>query len=676
MKKLSRAELVILAFGVAFVALLAAFFRPGHRVASERPKASANVPPGGEGGVPTALLSGFDYTESVAEKPIFRIRADRTVGYGAGVGLPPNRYALEKVVLTVYPEEGAPVNVHAERAQYDDRTKAAILSGNVRWSDEQDSALGETDRIEFDPSKRVLRAPAAIHFSRGTFDVQATSGVYDLKTRVMTLAGPIRGASSGAGEGSGGLSSLSADSAEYRRGEGIAELRGKVSASSTFGDRLTCERLLLKFTPEGNRVDWMRAYGSVQGTMAARAPGQGKPARAPGEGERTYSAEEGILYLDPAGEVRSIKLTGSPATVREPKQQLAAHAIDLDFAGGRPVAARANGSVRLTSDRGNAEARTASAAFGPAGGFQTLELTGDVRLQGEGRVGLADRVIDVADRGMWLLTGAPGKAATVEEGGSKVSADRIEIDRNRRSLRAEGKARAVFVPEKDKPAEAASLLGDPTRPTYGKAERIVLDRETRLASLSGAASLWQESSSVFGDDITLNDAEKSAVAVGKVRAVLSRTASGSAASRRGESPAKKSAGDAPAVITARRLIYRESESSAVFEDGVTIVRGTWQATGSRGVARFDKDKKLDRVELAGGVVLDDRATGRRATADTAEDFPKEERTVLHGNPARVTDAEGNRVAGSILTITGRGKNVEVTAPEGGRTETIHKTKAD
>ena len=50
--------------------------------------------------------------------------------------------------------------------------------------------------------------------------------------------------------------------------------------------------------------------------------------------------------------------------------------------------------------------------------------------------------------------------------------------------------------------------------------------------------------------------------------------------------------------------------------------------------------------------------------------------MLSGSPARVADAEGDRVAGSTLTITGRGKNVEVTAPEGGRTETIHKTKAD
>jgi hypothetical protein len=49
--------------------------------------------------------------------------------------------------------------------------------------------------------------------------------------------------------------------------------------------------------------------------------------------------------------------------------------------------------------------------------------------------------------------------------------------------------------------------------------------------------------------------------------------------------------------------------------------------------------------------------------------------VLHGAPAWVTDAEGNRVAGAVLTITEKGKRVEVTAPEGGKTETIHKTKA-
>jgi lipopolysaccharide export system protein LptA len=643
--KLRRAEIAILVFGVAFLALLAAFFRPGHRVASERPHSVGNVPAAGEEGQPTTVLSGFDYTESVGERPLFRIRSDRTVGFGAGAGLPPNRYALERVSLTVYPEEGAPVTIQADRAQYDDRTKAAVLSGNVRWAEPRDGALGETEKIEFDSAKRVLHSPSPLHFTRGTFDVRSSSGSYDVRRRILSLSGPIRG--SGTGEGSGGLSSIAADSGEYRREEAVVELRGNVSASSARGDRVASDRMLLKFSPESNRFEWARAYGSVRGVIAATGAGAG---------ERAYSAREAALFFDAAGEVRSINLTGSPASVTEPRRQLAARSVDLDFAAGRPVSARANGEVRLRSDRGNAESQRATASFAPAGDFQTLELEGEVRLEGEGRTGRASRVVDLTDRGVWLLTGNAQTSATVEEGGSKISASRIEIDRNRNSLRAEGKARAVFVPEKDRPAQAASFLGDPSR------------REARLASLSGGASLWQESSSLFGEDITLNDAERSVVAVGKVRAVLSRAAVPAATA-----PAKE---EPPAAVTARRLIYRESEATAVFEDDVTVTRGAWRAAGSRGVATFGKDKKLEKVELAGGVTLSDRSTGRSGSADRAEDFPLEGRTVLHGNPARVTDAEGNRVAGSTLTITGRGKNVEVTAPEGGRTETIHKTKAD
>jgi lipopolysaccharide export system protein LptA len=654
--KLKRLEVGILVFGAAFLLLLAVFFRPGQRpTARERPRAIGNVPADADAGQPTTVLSGFDYTESVGEKPLFRIRSERTVGFGAGAGLPPNWYALEKVALTIYPEAGAPVTVQADRARYDDRTKAAVLSGNVRWVEPQDGALGETEKLEFDPSNRVLRAPTALHFTRGTFDVRAASGAYDVRRRTLTLAGPIQG--SGTGQGSGELSEIQADSGEYRRDEAVIELRGTVSASSAKGDHLACDRLLMRFSPENNELEWARAYGSVRGSLAATAAGG--PAR-------SYSADEAALFFEPAGDVRALNLAGRPASVTEPNRQIAARAIDLDFAGGHPASARAKGEVRLRSDRGDAEGERASASFAPTGGFQTLELEGNVHVSGDGRTGRANRVVDLPDRGIWVLTGSPEASATVEEGGSKISAARIEIDQNRKSLRGEGKARAVFVPEKDHPAQVSTLLGDPARPTYGKADRIVLDRETRLAALSGGASLWQDSSSIFADDITLNDAERTAVAVGRVRAVLARP----------PAPATPAAREEPAVVVAHRLLYRESESNAVFEDGVAVTRGTWRATGDRGVAWFGKDRKLERVELSGGVTLADRATGRTGTGDRAIDYPRDGRTVLSGSPARVSDAEGNRVAGSTLTITGRGKNVEVTAPEGGRTETIHKTKAD
>ena len=73
------------------------------------------------------------------------------------------------------------------------------------------------------------------------------------------------------------------------------------------------------------------------------------------------------------------------------------------------------------------------------------------------------------------------------------------------------------------------------------------------------------------------------------------------------------------------------------------------------------------------MTLQDSREGRSGKAEHATDWPREGRTVLEGTPAVVIDRDGNRVAGATLTITERGGSVEVTAPEGGTTETIHKT---
>ena len=51
----------------------------------------------------------------------------------------------EKVTLTVYPEDGAPVTVYADRANYDERSRESKLMGNVRWTD-TDGSLAETRR--------------------------------------------------------------------------------------------------------------------------------------------------------------------------------------------------------------------------------------------------------------------------------------------------------------------------------------------------------------------------------------------------------------------------------------------------------------------------------------------------------------------------------------------------
>ena len=655
-------EIAVLVFGVLFLALLVFHFRPGGSRARRSSSAPLPIAPS-EGEQATTVLQGFDYTETVRGKPLFRIRSERTVGFGPAAGLMPDVYVLDKVTLILYPEQGEAVSVRSDRAEYDQRTKRARLSGNVRWTDER-GALGETDRVEFDPSRRLLLAPATLHFTRGTFDLTARSGRYDTARREMVLDGPVQGI--GTGEGSGGLAALSAERALYRRDESIIELEGHVSAASRAKDRLFADRLVLKMEGDAGRFQWARAEGHVRGTLVS-GPG-GKPTAS---GQRSYVAESAALQFGPDGQAQSLSLAGSPAIVSDAGGRVAARAIDLAFQAGRTTSAAAREHVHVETEKSRADSERATVSFDAAGEIEMMQLSGGVRMEGEGRTARADDAIDLAQRGVWVLTGKPG-SASVESGGSRISAKRVEIDEKKRVLTAESEARAVFTPKTSEQAggqtvsPAPTLVGDPTRPTFGKAQRIVLDDSSRVATLAGNATLWQDASSLSGDAITLNDAARSAVAVGHTRTVV---VSESTAKAKANEPSP------PTVVTAHRVSYREAESRAVFEQSVTMTRDGFRASAENATAILGSDRKIQRVEMSGGVSLTDATTGRTGRADRATDSPREGKTILEGAPAWVSDAQGNRVAGAVLTITDRGRRVEVTAPEGGKTETIYRTRS-
>ncbi len=654
--RVRRLDLVVLACGALFAAVLIFSFRPARRPASG-PRGDAEALGSSERarGQATTLLDGFDFAESVAGKPLLRIKADRTIGYGPGAGLAPDLYAGEKVTLTVYPDDGAPVTVHSDRGEYDERTHEARLSGNVRWSDEE-ASLAETDEVLFHPSRRILEAPHPVHFTRGSIDLTAPSARYDLAEKAVRFAGPIEGA--GSGTDSGGLSKLTARQGVFRRESGVLELEN-VDGQSRSGDRYAADRLTVKSGSSGGRTEWARGTGNVRGILAA-TPSAVPPERA--GVERQYSGEESMLTFDAAGKPRTLSFTGTPALLWEPARRLTAPQISVAFEDGRAASASASGGVRVEGEGGHAEAEKGTLGFSKEGEAQNVALEGSVKVDSDGRAGDAARAVELDVRGLWLLTGNAARSARVTSGGSRLSADRIEIDRPRQQVRGEGRARAVLGADPQK-KHTVTFVGDPNRPSYAKADRIVLDDAIHLATLSGAASLWQDDSSLFAEDITLSDAEKTVTAVQNVRAVL--------APERGP----KTAEPAASIVSASRLLYRDTDRSGRFEGGVTVTRGSgWRATGGESTAWLGKDRGVDCMEISGDVDLADRAAGRTARAEKAVDYPKQGKTMLWGAPARVTDARGNQVAGAILTIFDRGRSVEITAPEGGKTETIHRTE--
>lgn len=654
--KIRRSELIVLVCAAAFAAVLVYSFRPGRRPSSaghDRP----GVPEPGAHGQATTLLNGFDFTEEAGGKPLMRIRADRTIGYGSGAGLAPDLYAGEKVTLTLYPDDGGPVTVNADRGTYDERTREARLEGNVHWTDAQGS-LAETTEALYRPTTHVLEAPKAVHFSRGSIDLTAPSARYDLRERALHLAGPIQGTGSGAD--SAGLSKLTARSGVFRRDQGVLELE-TFDGSSREGDRYAADHVIVKTDSGGGRTEWMKGTGNVHGILA---PGRAVPGSTPATPvERQYAGDESLLTFDASGKPHALAFTGAPALLWDPTRRMTAPRVELLFDDGRVASAKGLGGVHIEGVTGRGEAEQGSVGFSRDGAAENVSLEGSVRVESDGKKGDGARAVELDARGLWLLTGDSARSARVESGSSKLSADRIELDRPRRQVRGQGHARAVLGADDPKKERTVTFIGDPKKPSFAKADRIVLDDAGQAAILSGSASLWQDDSSLFADDITLSDAEKSVTAVQNVRAVL--------APDRAAKPAEKAA----SVVTAKRLLYRETERSGRFEGGVAVTRGAgWRATGGESTAWLGKDRGVDCMEISGDVNLADRAVGRTATAEKIVDYPKQGKSVLWGEPARVTDAGGNRVAGAVLTIFDRGGSVEITAPEGGKTETIHRTE--
>ena len=651
-----RLEAGVLLFGALFLSFVLYSFRPGRRPSSGSNRDTLpHRAPAADAGQPTTVLKGFDYTETVRGKPLFRIQSERTIGFGAAAGLVPNAYSLERVTLTVYPDQGAAVTVRADQADYDHRTNEAHLKGHVRWVDEK-KAVGETERLDYLPSTRRLTAPGEVHLSREAFELSAKSAEYDIDRHELELKGPVRGA--GTGEGSGGVSELAADKAVYGRDEGLVELTGAVSAATRDGDRISCDRIQLKTEPDGKRLSWVKALSRVSGTLSPAARGGFRG----GSEQRCYTADEALVSFEPDGGARSLLLKGAPAQLEEGSRRVQAQAIEMAFESGRAVSARADGDVRVDSAEGHAEALRSVLLFSKTGQVEQVDFLGQALLQTQDRLAKADKAVVRPESAVWVLTGGPRGSAVAQKGASRVSAPRIELDQTRKTLRAVGGARAVFIPEEGNERTAA-LWGDSKRPTYGKAEQMVFEDANRTATLLGNAAMWQDNASLTGDTITLDDVRRTLLAVLHTRTIFTPASD----------PKTPQADRRPTVVTAQRVTYHETEARAQFEGDVVLTRGLARSTARAAQAFFTTDRKLERIELTGGVTLSDPVAGRYGKADRAVDSPREGKTVLEGCPASVSDVQGNRVTGAILTIAERGLKVEVTAPEGGKTETIHQT---
>ena len=199
-------------------------FRPG---AGANPRSGAGPGRDSPAAAPTARArrrrcwTGSTSRNRFEGKPLLRIKADRTVGYGTAGG--PRAGPLRRREGHTHRLSGRRRARHGPRGPRRLRRAHARVEAAGQRAVDGHRRRARGDRHGPVPSRRSgpSKRRRVVHFTRGTVDLTAPSASYDLHQKVVHFSGPVEGASGGAE--TGGLTHISARQGLYRREPGVPD---------------------------------------------------------------------------------------------------------------------------------------------------------------------------------------------------------------------------------------------------------------------------------------------------------------------------------------------------------------------------------------------------------------------------------------------------------------------
>ena len=391
-------------------------------------------------------------------------------------------------------------------------------------------------------------------------------------------------------------------------------------AGSGLKTTVRSDELMLEMRPGSAEID--RVETLHRGTLSqSRVDGTGP--------RRTLEADR--IRLAHAGDARTLGL-------------LATGAASLVQASGEP----GGPALRSWSERLEAEFDQETS------GISRIRQRGMFRFeegpvgQGPPRRGSAGEAVIDLDSGQITLTGS----AAVSDGESRISADRIDLDRESGRLAGRGSVAAHFAPAAEgaeKPLPTGLFAGH--EPLYAAADELESDPERAMIEYRGGARLWQGGSRIDADLIAV---DSDALAV---RASGSLTASWVDAEDSGRDRPERS------EIAAAEMIYEESSGEAVFSGGVDFRRGGMRALSDElrtSLGGASKDRAASAVATGGvRIVALAAGAGTRGFGDRAEFRLTDSEVTLTGGPARILAPDGSETRGGRLTFRAAGDSLQV-----------------
>jgi lipopolysaccharide export system protein LptA len=605
---------------------------------------------------PRVFSTTFDDTQTVNGRLASHIRAERVIAFQSGWN------TLENVQMTIYRPTGLTYELVCPQAQFNSNTKESDAKGGVRVTS-SDGVEISTAEIHFDGVH--LTNHVAVNFkvdrwtgSGGALDMDVPGEMVRLYEKVDATMAPAAPAESPL--------NIKGQEGVFRRKENYADFTKDVVATRD-SDHFNVDHVLGRFGADHKALLALEGQGHLTIVMTGETPVAGKTATT--EGRKTITADRFYSEIGATGEISAMNFVGDTAPAHAviegpPNRDLVAHTFRVGLANKQVTDMKADDNVtmRETSPIKRLMTSVHLVVYFDAATHRAASaaLDGNVHYQDPKNDAHSVRANYDITNDHVTLTGEPGFFPAVVTDGQTLKAKLIEFAPHAGTARATGEVIAQLV-SKQANGAATAVSADATsvfpagKPVFVNSDTVMMQQATKIAVFSGHVRAWQETNTVFSQELQVQGAGEQITARGNVRTLLYNTSSNAAAEAR----------KVPMQSTSDVLISRKTDRRIDLSGNVQIDDGEQRHFSSEHASFFfDANKKLDHIDAQEKVVLVEKATSRRVVGDRATYNVGRKMVYITGSPATVTAPNGSN-SGEMISIDLVRNKVDVVGPKTG-----------
>jgi lipopolysaccharide export system protein LptA len=586
---------------------------------------TSTIRPRGE--VAQAEAIAFEDTQTIGGRVVSRIRANRVVAFKSGWN------TLESVQLTIYRENGLTYELLCPQAQYNSETKEADAKGGVKLTS-TDGVEIATAEIHYDGSRLTNRIPVQFRVDQwrgkaGALDLDVPGETLRLFQTVAATMTPSTPAES--------PMTLEATDGVFRRRENDVTFTEKVLMTRA-ADRLIADRMVGRFTQDRTRIIGMEGFGHVEIIMSSAAM--------PGEnlgGRKQISCERFFTEVGPDGQITAFNALSDAGLARAvvdgpPKRDLVAKAFRIALQNRAVSEMKAESQVVMNEfGETEREIRTdkLTVSFDPVQHRATTAfMDGNFKYRDPKNTASAIRAnYDIANDRV-LLTAMPGFDPTIVTDGQTLKAKQIEFSPRAGTAKATGEVIAHLVSKGGGPAADSTNLFPASSAVFVNSDLLIMRQATKVAVFSGNVKAWQDTNTVFAQELQVQGGGQTISARGNVRTMLYNA---------GTEQRKT-----PVSSRSEQLLMKRADQRVDLIGGVRIEDEARTLTGEHATLFFDAKRKIERIEAENKVTLTEKSTARKVTGDKATYHVNKRMAYLNGKPATATDPAGTLTGEQIV----------------------------